>query len=146
MRYALMHKDVEVADLDISPESGSVGRILLVRQPEHMPVGTCIKGHVDGTRLKQWWKDRSIPAGRSGIGHLLESLGIDDTLLLLTGSMGLSLSDHYWIKKADCNVTWFDVNFFDNDFLRISAISCSETQWMLGQSTSPLLITPRMAF
>ena len=40
MRYALMHKDVEVADLDISPESGSVGRILLVRQPEHMPVGT----------------------------------------------------------------------------------------------------------
>lgn len=116
MRYALMHKDVEVADLDISPESGSVDRILLVRQPEHMPVGTCIKGHVDGTRLKQWWKNRSIPASRSGIGHLLESLGIDDTLLLLTNSMGLSLSDHYWIKKADCNVTWFDVNFFDDDF------------------------------
>lgn len=112
----MMHKDVEVADLDISPESGSVGRILLVRQPEHMPVGTCIKGHVDGTRLKQWWKNRSIPASRSGIGHLLESLGIDDTLLLLTNSMGLSLSDHYWIKKADCNVTWFDVNYFDNDF------------------------------
>lgn len=30
--------------------------------------------------------------------------------------MGLSLSDQYWICPADKEITWSEVNFFENDF------------------------------
>ncbi len=35
---------------------------------------------------------------------------------MLTKCLGLSLSDHYWIKPYNKNIVWEDVNFFDNDF------------------------------
>ena len=30
--------------------------------------------------------------------------------------MGLSLSDHYWVKPAGSNLSWDEVNFFENGF------------------------------
>ena len=66
--------------------------------------------------LNHWWTGRSIPASRSGIREALDELGVYDTTLLLTHCMGLSLSDHYWIRPTNSDVKWEDVNFFTNDF------------------------------
>ena len=35
---------------------------------------------------------------------------------LLTGSLGLSLSDQYWIRQIGSDLGWEDVNLFDNPF------------------------------
>ena len=35
---------------------------------------------------------------------------------LLTGSLGLSLSDQYWIRPIGSDLGWEDVNLFDNPF------------------------------
>lgn len=51
-----------------------------------------------------------------GINEALETLGINNTELLLTKCLGLSLSDHYWVKPAGSDMAWEDVNFFDNEF------------------------------
>ncbi len=120
MEYTLMHKNLPVAQIEIDEATGSISKIIKIYHESHMPVGTvCMVHHETKAQrmaLHHWWTGRSIPASRSGIREALDELGVYDTTLLLTHCMGLSLSDHYWVKPADCDVKWEDVNFFMNDF------------------------------
>lgn len=120
MKYSLMHKNVAVADIEIDETLGGVTKIRNITAKEHLPVGTIRIQRddevVDRYAFNQWWTGRSIPASRMGISDALETLGIYNTKLLLTKCLGLSLSDHYWIKPYNKNILWEDVNFFDNDF------------------------------
>ncbi len=120
MKYTLMHKNVAVADIEIDETLGGVTKIRNITAKEHLPVGTIRIQRddevVDRYAFNQWWTGRSIPASRMGVSDALETLGIYNTKLLLTKCLGLSLSDHYWIKPYNKNILWKDVNFFDNDF------------------------------
>lgn len=113
----LMHKDTPVAELILDEATGSIQRIDKLLHGEHLPVGVSIRhGVADRAALNEWWEDRSIPASRSGLREALEILGMASSKLLLSRCYGLSLSDHYWIKPADSDFTWHDVNFFENSF------------------------------
>lgn len=120
LKYTLMHKNVAVADIEIDEALGGVTKIRNITAKEHLPVGTIRIQRddevVDRYAFNQWWTGRSIPASRMGVSDALETLGIYNTKLLLTKCLGLSLSDHYWIKPYNKNILWEDVNFFDNDF------------------------------
>lgn len=120
LKYTLMHKNVAVADIEIDEALGGVTKIRNITAKEHLPVGTIRIQRddevVDRYAFNQWWTGRSIPASRMGVSDALEALGIYNTKLLLTKCLGLSLSDHYWIKPYSKNIVWEDVNFFDNDF------------------------------
>ena len=120
MKYTLMHKNVAVANIEIDETLGGVTKIRNITAKEHLPVGTIRIQRddevVDRYAFNQWWTGRSIPASRMGVSDALETLGIYNTKLLLTKCLGLSLSDHYWIKPYNKNILWEDVNFFDNDF------------------------------
>ena len=114
--YVLMHKDVEVATLEMDEDYGLISKVGMVHDLQHMPMGTVYNGVVDRRNVKDWWASRSIPASRSGLRDFLESLELYDAKALLTKSMGLSLSDQYWIRPEDSEIRWKDVNFFDNPF------------------------------
>ncbi|MBR6984327.1 MAG: HipA domain-containing protein [Ruminococcus sp.] len=120
MNYTLMHKNISVVDIEIDEDTGVISRIGDIQAKEHIPLGTVhIMQHrevVDKAVFNKWWTGRSIPASRIGIDEALETLGIYNTELLLTKCLGLSLSDHYWVRPAGSNMTWESVNFFDNDF------------------------------
>ncbi len=117
MNYTLMHKDIPVADLTLDEATGSIQRIDALLHGEHLPVGVSVRhGVADRAALNEWWEDRSIPASRSGLREALETLGVASSKLLLTRCYGLSLSDHYWIKPAGSELTWHNVNFFENPF------------------------------
>ena len=117
MNYTLMHKDIPVADLTLDEATGSIQRIDVLLHGVHLPVGVSVHhGVADRAALNDWWEDRSIPASRSGLREALETLGVASSKLLLTRCYGLSLSDHYWIKPADSELTWHNVNFFENSF------------------------------
>lgn len=115
-----MHKNIAVADIDIDETLGGISKIRNIISKEHLPVGIVRMQRqnetVDRYAFNQWWTGRSIPASRMGLSDMLDTLGISSTNLLLTKCLGLSLSDHYWIKPYDSDVTWEKVNFFDNDF------------------------------
>lgn len=115
-----MHKNIAVADIDIDETLGGISKIRNIISKEHLPVGVVRMQRqnetVDRYAFNQWWTGRSIPASRIGLSDMLDTLGISSTNLLLTKCLGLSLSDHYWIKPYDSDVTWEKVNFFDNDF------------------------------
>lgn len=117
MKCTLMHKRLEVADLELDEITGFIIKILNVYQPEHLPLGVAYKkGIADRAALNEWWADRSIPASRSGVRDALEYLGISNTKSLLVRCFGLSLSDQYWIRPIGSDLLWENVNFFENDF------------------------------
>ena len=117
MDYILMHKDVSVAELDINERYGQIENVGSVLDIAHLPIGTIDpSGAVDADALASWWSRRSIPAGRTGLREFLDRLNLADVRFLLLKSMGLSLSDHYWVRPAGESISWSDVNFFDNGF------------------------------
>ena len=120
LRYTLMHKNIAVADIDIDETLGGISNIRNIISKEHLPVGVVRMQRqnetVDRYAFNQWWTGRSIPASRMGLSDMLDTLGIASSNMLLTKCLGLSLSDHYWIKPYDSDMAWEDVNFFDNDF------------------------------
>ena len=120
MKYILMHKNTEVADIDIDDVLGRITAVNDVIHREHLPVGIVHPLHhnevIDRGALNKWWCGRSIPASRMGIADAFETLGIYDPSELLTKCFGLSLSDHYWIKPSGNSMKWEDINFFDNEF------------------------------
>ncbi len=117
MKYILMHKRIQVAELELDDTTGFVQKIGTVYAPEHLPVGIPLRKTVtDRAALNEWWTDRSIPASRSGVRNALETLEISSTKLLLVRCYGLSLSDQYWICPAGSDLTWDNINFFDNIF------------------------------
>ena len=120
MKYILMHKNTEVADIEIDDVLGRITAVNDVIHREHLPVGIVhpLRHNevIDRGALNKWWCGRSIPASRMGIADAFEILGIYDPSELLTKCFGLSLSDHYWIKPSGNSMKWEDINFFDNEF------------------------------
>lgn len=117
VRLTLMHRDFEVAEFEVDEATGSIGSNIKVLDRLHMPPGTIAKQQfLDKHGFSRWWIGRCIPMSRTGVRDLLDPLGISLPSQLLTKSMGLSLSDSYWVRERSSDTRWKDVNFFDNDF------------------------------
>lgn len=117
MKCTFMHKRTPVAELELDDVTGFIQKIGSVYAPEHLPIGIPVRNEIaDRAAFNDWWRDRSIPASRSGVREALESLGVADTKILLVRGYGLSLSDQYWICPEGAELRWEDINFFQNDF------------------------------
>lgn len=115
--YILMHQDVSVAEICIDGRTAYISAVGQIFAPNHLPIGTVQKGKaVDRSALNEWWQGRAIPASRSGLRRALDELQITSSRMLLEKSLGLSLSDQYWVCQADSETTWGSVNFFENSF------------------------------
>ena len=111
--YYLMHKDIPVALMEIS-ENGILGNYRInVAEKDHIPLG----GQMNEMKFHDWWKDRAIPKTRHGAKTALQRLGYASTNGALVDNLALSLSDCYWIKPRDEDLSWSEVNLFTNDFI-----------------------------
>ena len=75
-----------------------------------------MESQVDRKGLNDWWFGRAIPANRSGIRAALEKMEISHLEQLMMRCYGLSLSDQYWMRPNQGDLTWAKINFFENDF------------------------------
>ena len=117
-RRILMCRSHPVMSFDYNRQSGhavGVGEIL-DRNRLPLELVTHSKDAVYARRIDMWWAHRAIPSTRDGIRRVLDSMGIRSTGELLDKSLGLSLSDQYWVKPESSNARWEDVNFFTNPF------------------------------
>ncbi len=113
----LMHKNEPVAEIELDEATSSISAIGQVYAERHVPVGIPVKkGRIDRTALNEWWRGRAIPASRDGIKEALMELNLSTTQKLLDKSLGLSLSDQYWICPSASDLNWSAINFFDNSF------------------------------
>ena len=110
--YYLMHKDDEVVMVTIDDVTGAMLRVGPQLKPELLPLG----GRKSTDELRSWWQRRAVPVSQGIIQRYLEQMGLPTPQAYLVRNLGLSLSDHYWIKHADAELTWSDVSLFSNDF------------------------------
>ncbi len=109
-----MHKDVFVAELSFV--HGCLSAVRSASSSEHMPYGTFRDGAADMRALYEWWKKRAMSEKRRDVSDFLFWSGIDDVEPLIPRSLGLSLSDSYWIRPSGSDLQWADANFFENRY------------------------------
>ena len=110
--YYLMHRDDPVCMVSIDPISGTMLRVSQKKVQELLPLG----GKIDTEMLRKWWQRRAVPMSQGKIQRILEQMGITTPQEYLVKNLGLSLTDHYWIKPLDMDLGWKDINLFTNDF------------------------------
>ena len=119
MNRVLMCRNHPVLEFAYSSNAGLILEVGDVFDPSRVPVGMYVDGQPrpDSDSVTAWWRSRGIPATRDGLRTLLMATGIPSGKELLDRSMGLSLSDQYWIRPAGMDaLRWEDLNFFHNDF------------------------------
>lgn len=115
IEYTLMHRNTEVAD--ISLDHGYLTTIDAVHDERHAPVGTMnIAGRLGSFELRFWLQRRQIPFTRTDAADELYRLGFANPGSALEASLACSLSDTYWLRPKGADVTWSDINLFENDF------------------------------
>lgn len=110
--FSLMHRDEPVCVVTIDGVSGAMLRVAKPVHPELLPLG----GNMDSAALRKWWLRRAVPISQGKIQRILEQLGIATPQEYLVRNLGMSLTDHYWIRPLDMELGWADINLFTNDF------------------------------
>lgn len=123
MKCVLMNKNTEILLAEYDSVNGVFSKIDDIYNIDYAPYilkSYYLKGDENDTpfrkSLSDWFKGRGIPSWRDKLDLLLHRLDICVPSELLDKAFGLSLSDQYWIKPYDTNISYEDVNFFDNDF------------------------------
>ena len=112
--YTLMHKDIPVAELDCLRHTLTINEITTIYDEAHLPCKQRRNNFSDD--LQEWIDGRRIPASRQQLDAALDILRVRGFFDLVVESLGLSLTDHYWIRPCNSELTWKDVNFFTNEF------------------------------
>lgn len=114
--YILMHKNIEVAlmELDENDRNAKPMKISINnREKDHIPIGA----RMNNIKFINWWQDRAIPKTRQGARTALQRLGYSSVTNAMINNLALSLNDCYWIKPRHSELTWEEVNLFDNNFV-----------------------------
>lgn len=106
-----MHRGNLVAELEISEVNGIITSLSKVVDKELLPLG--VREEKD---LIRWWNRRAVPLSQGNIKRALQVLDIPNSQELLLKNMGLSLIDHYWIRPATMQISWEQINLFQNHF------------------------------
>jgi hypothetical protein len=116
--FTLTHGFTPVTEISIDDRLGSITGIKQILNFSHFPLESTVRNEpvIDLHELNRWWRSRAIPSSRDSVWNVLNVLKLTETTSLLVKSLGLSLSDHYWINPVATPVDWTDVNFFQNNF------------------------------
>ena len=146
MNYTLMHKDIPVVEITLDDGGTKITRVGELYHGEDLPVGVPITwDKADRAALNAWWTDRLIPSARSGLVDALSQLGFPNPQQVISRNLGLSLSDHYWVKPASSNLSWDEVNFFEKGFWSRAAFNRAHKAYSLRRTLSRFLFTSRFS-
>lgn len=146
--FTLMLEESPVMELSLAPSIGlavGVGRIF---DSDKAPLAfrNCLSSGTtssEGAALfNQWWRRRHIPPERRGLRRALRNFDGACVVELAMRSLGLSLSDQYWLKPSGSGLSWGGVNLFENDFDDLVGISLASESSFSGPSLpSPSICT-----
>lgn len=115
MNYILCHKDIEVLNFEIINDE--IYDIHTINNEDHLPL--FLKGKTEKNKViafREWWKGRCIPSSRQNLDNFLKETNESSLNSIIIKSLGLSLSDQYWIKPEKSHLKWKEVNFYENEF------------------------------
>ena len=119
--FTLMNKNKKIFDFEYDTDYHMMSNVYrnYKDNEKYAPLGMIKNDEVDKNAFNKWWKNRQIPASRNNLKEVLKNLNVydsDNFDLLESKAYCLSLSDQYWVKRINDNITWDKINFFDNSF------------------------------
>lgn len=135
-RHMLMNGPYEIAEVVYDTALDEPLAVEAVLDAPRAPFGVLTTGGRPKKReLNEWWAHRAVPGSRPGLDAKLLRLGVDSPANLAVRSMGLSLSDCYWLRpEGSPQLTWSEVNFFENPFVESSPTGWDD--WLSGVGLS----------
>lgn len=119
--FMLMNREHEICGVVYNRKRKGFVHVDSLLDKDRSPLGVFgQRGVSDAVAFDAWWKGRGIPVTRSGIQRILDDASVFVPEELVMRNLGLSLSDQYWIRPQDSHLEWRDINFFNNDFNRVS--------------------------
>lgn len=120
-KFTLMNKNKKVFDFVYDEEEHFIVNFErnYPENEDYAPFGLIKMNEIDKVEFNKWWKNRQIPASRKGLKEVLHNSNVydkDNFDLLDAKAYCLSLSDQYWVKGVEEEISWESINFFDNDF------------------------------
>lgn len=120
-KFTLMNKNKKVFDFVYDEEEHFIVNFErnYPENEDYAPFGLIKMNEIDKVEFNKWWKNRQIPASRKGFKEVLHNSNVydkDNFDLLDAKAYGLSLSDQYWVKGVNEEISWESINFFDNEF------------------------------
>lgn len=115
MKVILMNKNTKVLEAEYDEATSGFTKIYEVYNIDYAPYilkSYYINDTPFRTNLSKWFRQRCIPDYRDKLDLLLHRLNIITPLELLGKAFELSLSDQYFLKPVNSNITYNDVNFF----------------------------------
>jgi len=87
---------------------------IIVHEPSQLPIR--LKKICDQRTLDYWINRRSVPVNRHHMEAMLGALNLEKPFDVMRYSHALSLNDTFWIKEEAENLTFSDINLYDNKF------------------------------
>ena len=129
MLYQLMNKDVVVATYEEEQRIGDYRYIEIKRHDPYLPYG-----FID---INDWIDGRQIAKHRVAIEKLMRELGMTTRHDFIGMARCLSLTDTFWMKRADEALSWEDISLYRNPFDDVIARIAFDGTGMYGRANSP---------
>lgn len=140
--HVLMNRDIAVCEVEYSLDLGSIREVGALCNPEWAPpCALAPNGTVTRSELDYWWASRFVPAAR--FPRVLEQRSVFRRLF--EENRGLSLTDQYWMKPCGSEVTWREINFYDNPFDEVIGRELLGTMERSSLAGIASLVTPSAA-
>ena len=108
MLYQLMNKDKVVATYEEEKRLDDYRYTEIERLDGYVPYG-----FVD---INDWIDGRQIAKHRTSIERLMRELGLTTRHDFISMARCLALTDTFWMKRADEDISWNDVSLYRNPF------------------------------
>jgi len=93
---------------------GDIYGDMVVHEPMQLPVR--LKKICSRESLTNWINRRSVPVNRHHMEAMLGALNLEKPFDLMRYSHALSLNDTFWIKEEKEQLTFAEINLYDNKF------------------------------
>ena len=133
LRYFLMHKDQECGVLTIDEQSGKI-----IKYKDNENGISPYLGNSDIEKIRKWWELRAMPDSRFN----KQTTDRSNAKVYLAKNLGLSITDTYWIKPLEVNLSFNDVKLTNSKSPFDPNASLSgqmEKRWDLAQKIHTLV-------
>ena len=129
MLYQLMNKDTVVATYEEQKRLDDYRYALVEQHDPYLPHGFA--------GIDDWIDGRQIAKHRASIEKLMRELGMNTRHDFIGMVRCLSLTDTFWMKRADEELSWQDVSLYRNPFDDVIARIAFDGTGMYGRENSP---------
>lgn len=113
-QFLLKHEDDVCAVVAIDGYNDIIG--IRITNTDKLPLLSVRNGKSIDENLKDWLKNRGVPAKRKRLHIELQAMKCGSPFELMLKNLGLSLVDHFWVCPIDNKSKWRDINFYTNNF------------------------------